>query len=178
MNQKDLISLAPWPQARQECIDLLAEEQERLITDIVEDTLNVIKATKITPQKIYYYTAASWKWKVYLIMLERSSRGKLKINELMRELSEQDDLKSHLKEAAKFVTNAVKEIGKIPEGRRENLLKVADLHERETVDNAEDFLKERFGAQITVYSEEDVGRYDPRSRATLGAPCRPAIYIE
>jgi leucyl-tRNA synthetase len=178
MKEEGFISLAEWPQASEKRIDSCAEEQENLIAGIVEDTLNVLKATKITPHNVYYYTAASWKWRVYLRMLEGAKHGELRMNELMKELAAEKDLKRHIKEAAKFVAAMVKEINRMPEERREHLLKVAGLNEKEAVENAKGFLKERFGAEITVYDEEDVGRYDPKSRAALCAPCRPAIYIE
>ena len=52
-------------------LDLAAEEQENLITDIITDTQNILKATKITPKRIVFYTAAAWKWQIYLKVLEK-----------------------------------------------------------------------------------------------------------
>jgi hypothetical protein len=58
------------------------------------------------------------------------------------------------------------------------VLRLQELNEKAAIEDARNFLEDRFKAKIMVYSEEDAGRYDPRSRAMLCAPCRPAIYIE
>ena len=96
----------------------------------------------------------------------------------MRELAAEDDLRGKLKEIAKFAPKLVKETSKIPEKRRANLLKVGKLAEREVIEDARDFLAGRFKASIIVHGEDEKQRYDPKQRAVLSIPCRPAIYIE
>jgi hypothetical protein len=39
-------------------------------------------------------------------------------------------------------------------------------------------LKAEINAEITIYKEESVELYDPKGRAKLAKPWRPAIYIE
>jgi len=178
MKEEQFISLAKWPQAKEELTDERAEEKENLINKIIEDTLNILKATKATPQKICYYMASPWKWRVYLRVLEKSKHGEVKLNEIMKEFAAEDDLKEKLKEVAKFATKAVQEMGKISEKRRANLLKVGTLKEKKVIEEAKDFLSDRFKAHIIVYNEDEKERYDPKLRAMLSMPCRPAIYIE
>jgi len=178
MNEKGFISIAKWPQASQEKIDTLAEEQESLIADLIEDTLNVSKATKITPKKICYYTATQWKWKVYLKILEKATQGEAKTNQIMKDLATEKDLKENLKAIADFVAKSAKTLKRVPENRRANILKVREIDEYKLIEDAMDFLKERFNAEITVYHEEEKGRYDPKQRATMAMPYQPAIYIE
>jgi hypothetical protein len=43
---------------------------------------------------------------------------------------------------------------------------------------AEKFLKRELNAEIQVYGEDNALRYDPKHRAQLAKPYRPAIYIE
>jgi leucyl-tRNA synthetase len=178
MKEEHFISLAEWPQAKEELTDERAEEKENLIKEIIEDTLNILKATKVTPQKICYYTASPWKWRVYLSVLEKSKHGEVKLNEIMREFTAEDDLKVKLKEVAKFAAKVVQEMGKMSEKRRANLLEIGTLKEKEVIEEAKDFLAGRFEARIIVYSENEKKRYDPKLKATLSMPCRPAIYIE
>jgi leucyl-tRNA synthetase len=178
IREKGFITLAPWPQPRTGQEDRLTEEQEALVKEVVEDTLNVLKATKIVPKKICYYTASQWKWKVYLGVLEKSMRGEAKISELMKELAADKDLKEHLGEIAKFATRIAKDVNGLPEEKRKELLRVGMMNEKTVITDALGFLSERFKAQIIVYDEEDEQRYDPRQRATIAMPCRPAIYIE
>ena len=53
------ISTAQWPKFDEAKLDLAAEEQENLITDILTDTQNILKATKITPKRLVFYTCGS-----------------------------------------------------------------------------------------------------------------------
>jgi hypothetical protein len=146
--------------------------------DVVEDTQNIIKATGIVPKRIFYYTAAPWKHKVYLRILEKAKNGEAKLNEIMKELAADEDLKKRIKEVASFASKIAKEATRIPEKRRNNILETKALNEKKVVDDSKDFLAQRFNAQVMVYSEEDEVSYDPKNKATMSVPCRPAIYIE
>jgi leucyl-tRNA synthetase len=178
MHEKGFISFADWPQPNQKEHDVLAEEQENLIKEVIDDTLNVLKATKIAPKKICYYMASPWKWKVYLKILEKSTRGEMKMSELMKELAAEEDLKRHLKEIAKFAAKILKDASSMPEERKQVLLKIGTFDEKVAIADAIGFLGERFKAQAMVFGEEEKNRYDPKQRASMSMPCRPAIYIE
>ena len=172
------VSVAQWPICDEEKIDVAAEEQENLIVDVIEDTSNILKATKITPKRICYYTAAPWKLQVYLKILEKSLAGEAKINELMKEFAADKEFKPRMKEIAALVPRIIKALTKLPAERKANLLKIKGLAEKEILDGAVGFLKERFKAEVSVYSETDEERYDPKHRATMAMPNQPAIYIE
>ena len=90
----------------------------------------------------------------------------------------EEGLREKLKEISKFASKIVADVNKVPEKRRETILKIKAFNEKEAIEDAKDFLRERFNAQIAVYDEEDVKRYDPRQKASMAMPCRPAIYIE
>ena len=106
------ISVAHWPVYDEAKMDVAAEEQENLITDVMSDTSNILKAMKITPKRICYYTAASWKWQVYLKVLEKTLAGEAKINELMKEFAADKDLKPHMKDIASMVPRIIKALTK------------------------------------------------------------------
>ena len=178
MGGKGFVSLASWPTADESMLDTEVEENEALVKDVLEDTLNIIKATGMTPKKIYYYTACPWKWKVYLKMLEKASHGEVKMSEVIEELVAEDDLKKNVKEVANFAQKTLKEVNRMPQDRRERVLKMKALEEKAAIEDAKDFLKQRLKAQIMVYSEEDSQRYDPKNRGPLSMPFKPAIYIE
>jgi leucyl-tRNA synthetase len=178
MQKREFISLALWPEANEKLVDVRAEEKENLMREVIEDTLNVVKATKTTPKKICYYVASQWKWKVYLTVLERSTHRETRMNELMKELHAEKDLKKHSKELAKFTARTLKEVSKMPEDRRQVLLEIEMLDEKAVIMDAIGFLGERFNAQVIAFDEEDKQRYDPKQRATMAMPRRPAIYIE
>ena len=172
------ISVAQWPVCDESKIDVAAEEQENLIVDIIEDTSNILKAMKITPKRICYYTAAPWKQQVYLAVLSKSLTGEAKINELMKQFASDKELKPHMKEIAGLVPRIMKALTKLPTERKASLLKIKGLDEEEILTGALAFLKERFKAEVSIYSETDEKRFDPKNRATMAMPNQPAIYIE
>ena len=175
---KGFISVAAWPVCDEAKVDVVAEEQENLITDVVSDTSNILKAMKITPKHLCYYTAAPWKWQVYLKVLEKASAGEAKMNELMKEFAADKDLKSHMKDIAAFVPRVIKALTRLPSERKANMLKIKAVDEKEILQGAQGFLKERFNAEISVFREDDQKRFDPKNRAAMAMPNQPAIYIE
>ena len=172
------ISVAAWPIYDEAKIDVAALEQENLITDVMSDTSNILKAMKITPKHICYYMAAPWKWQVYLKVLEKSLVGDAKIGELMKEFAADKDLKPHMKDIAGIVPRVIKALTKVSSERKANMLKIKELNEKELLESAKGFLKERFNAEVSVYCENDEKRFDPKCRAVMAMPYQPAIYIE
>lgn len=178
ITEEGFISLAKWPQLNEKKIDILVEEQEKLITDLIEDTLNVLKATKMTPKKICYYTAAQWKWKIYLNVLERTLESKVKVNDILKEMIAKEDLKENIKLAANFIAKTVKALNKAPDDRKSKALQIKALDEKKVIENAAKFLEEKFNTSVVVYNEEDKVKYDPKERAIAAMPYQPAIYLE
>jgi len=172
------ISLAEWPRADEDAVNVLAEERENMLTDLVEDTLNVLKATKITPTRICYYTAAGWKWSVYRSILEKAVSGEVKVNEVMKELAKDPSLRENMKAVANCGPKVLKALSKLPSERKKRFAGIELSGEKEFIESALDFLEERFNAKVAVYGEEDTARFDPKQRAALAIPSQPAIYIE
>jgi len=178
MGGKGFVSLSSWPTADESKLNIEAEESEALVMDVLEDTLSIMKVTGMTPKKIYYYTGCPWKWKVYLKMLEKARHGEVKMNEVIKELASEEDLKKNMREIANFAQKALKEVNRTPQDRREKVLKMKALDEKAAIGDAKDLLKQRLKAQVEVYDEEDSQRYDPKYKAALSMPFKPAIYIE
>ncbi len=176
--EEGFISVAKWPTFDAGKIDVAAEEQENLITDLMTDTSNILKATKITPKRICYYTAAQWKWQVYLKIVDKSIGGEAKINELMKEFAADKDLKPHMKDIAGLVPRVIKALTKVSGERKANMKKIKTFDDQAILVSAAGFLGERFKAEACVYREDDQQRCDPKNRAAMAMPYQPAIYIE
>lgn len=172
------ISVSEWPKVDESKIDIAAEEQETLVSDLIDDTLNILRATKITPKRICFYTATPWKWQIYLKVLSKAAAGEPKMNEIMKELASDPTLKAHMKETAALVPRIIKALTKISAERKTNLLKIQVTDEKGILQKALDFLKERFGAEVCVYAEDEKERFDPKQRAAMALPNQPAIYVE
>jgi leucyl-tRNA synthetase len=177
-DEPGFISLAHWPVCDEAKIDIASEEQENFVTYVMSDTSNILKAMKITPKRIYYYTSAPWKRQIYLKVLEKTLSGEAKIGDFMKEFAIDKDMKSHMKDIAGMVPKIIKALSKLPSNRKTNILKIKAINEKELLADATNFLKERFNAEVSVYSEDDQNRYDPKQRAAMAMPNQPAIYVE
>jgi leucyl-tRNA synthetase len=176
--EEGFISVAKWPTFDDAKIYVAAEEQEILITDIMTDTTNIVKATKITPKRICFYTAAPWKWQVYLKILDKTVAGEAKINELMKEFAADKDLKPHMKDIAGMVPRIIKSLTKVSGERKANMQKIKTVNELTILTGAASFMEQRFNAEISVYSEDDEKSFDPKNRSVIAMPYQPAIYLE
>jgi len=178
MGRRGFISLASWPTYDEARVDVEAEENEALIKSVLEDTLNIVKATGITPKRINYYVAAPWKWKVYLEALERSISARITLSDLMKELMKDPDLKKIAEVVMKFTRQIVDEVNQMPNDKRGRQLKTGVVDESQTLREAESFFERELNVEVFTYQEEDPQRHDPKKRAGLARPYRPAIYVE
>lgn len=178
MGREGFVSFASWPKPDEAKVDIEAEESEALIMSTLEDTLNVIKATGLKPKQICYYTATQWKWHVYLKALEMAEKAPVKTGELIKELMSRPDLKKVAQNVAKYAQKVVEVVNVMAPETRRRKLEVGAINENRLLSEAQAFFKREFNADITVFSEDDPKRYDPKSRSHLAEPYRPAIYIE
>jgi len=178
MGGDGFVSLASWPTYEKERVDVKAEENEALVRSVLEDTLNIIKATGITPKRVCYYAAAPWKWKVYLKSLEKSVSTRIVLSDLMRELMGDPELRRTVERVAKFAQLIIEEVNRMPDDRKRRQLQVGIVDENQILREARRFIERELRAEVFAYQEDDPKRHDPKRRAGLARPYRPAIYIE
>ena len=171
-------SIAEWPLFNSSEIDIKAEEAEDLIRGLIEDTVNIIRATKMTPKRICYYMAADWKWRAYLKVLEKSLSQKVEMRDIMQDLMKDLDLRKRAKKVAKFTGETIAELNAAPADQKKSRLGIGRLEEQAVTREAKRFLEKEFKAEVSIYDEEDRQRHDPTGRANMAKPYRPAIYIE
>jgi len=177
MHNKGFVSLASWPTVDSTKVDIEAEENETYVMTVIEDTQNIIKATGLSPKKIFYYTAESWKWRIYQKALEKAV-SKIAQKDLMKELMQDPKFRAEAEKVAKFVSQITDEVNQMREERKRRLASVGVLDESEILKDAKTFLERVLKAEIYVYEEGDPQSYDPKKKALQAKPCRPAIYIE
>ena len=128
--KQGFISVAHWPVYEEAKMDVAAEEQENLIIDMMSDTANILKAMKITPKRCMLLYSCSWKWQVYLKVLEKTLTGEAKIGDLMKEFAADKELKPHMKDIAGLVPRIMKSLTKVPSDRKANMLKIKAVDEK------------------------------------------------
>jgi leucyl-tRNA synthetase len=178
VGQKDFVSIAPWPKYDKAKMDMKAEDNETLITSILEDTMSIIKVTGVSPKRIYYYAAALWKWRVYLKIVEKAVASKIQQKDLMKELIADPELKAKAEKVAKFALQIFEEANRMSEEQKQRIVQVGIIDELHALNEAESFYETEIKAEIQAFAEEDAECYDPKTRAALARPYRPAIFIE
>jgi leucyl-tRNA synthetase len=176
IGQQDFVSRAKWPEFDETKIDLRADELEELIKQVLEDTQEIISTTKITPKKIHYYTAAKWKWRVLTEALRRADTQPETLNNLIREMLSAKITND--KDLPKFTSKVSKQARTMPNELRKRRISIGELDEHATMTQAQAFLAKELKAAVEIHSEDDIQLYDPKARARLAEPYRPAIYIE
>jgi len=178
MGGKGFVSTAAWPAPNLARIDIRAEESEALVSATLQDTLDIGKATGISPKKIHYYKAAAWKWHAYSTALQKSASAKVIQSELMKELMKDNEMKKQAKSLAKFAGQITDEINRMSAEKKHRQIEAGTMDESRILKEAEAFFRRELNAEVHIYSEDDSQRYDPKNRAQSAKPYRPAIYIE
>jgi leucyl-tRNA synthetase len=178
MGGEGYAAFAPWPTPEPELVKPEAEELEQSIRDSLEDVQKIVKVTGIEPRKISFYTATSWKWKVYLRALELAREEKLDIGTLIRDAFKDDEMKARAKEVPAFARIIVEDVTKTPAAIRERRLAMGQINESNLIEDASSFFGQEFGCEVTVANESDPWIEDPADRAKRAKPYRPAIYVE
>jgi leucyl-tRNA synthetase len=168
MGGEGYVAFAPWPTPEAELIKPEAEELEQEIRDSLDDIQKIVRVTGIKPSKISFYTATSWKWKVYLRALELTREGKL----------EDEEMKVRAKEVPTFARIVVEDVTKTPAAIMERRLSMGQINDSNLIEDASSFFMQEFGCEITVANESDPWIEDPADRAKRAKPYRPAIYVE
>lgn len=175
LGKAGLASLQRWPEPDTTQIDVVAEESEEVVKRTLEDCSDIIKVTGIKPKRIVYYTAAEWKWKSYRKALESE---KLEVGSLIKELMSDPSLKPKGKELANFSQRIVEEVSRMPQEMRRRRRMIRDSDEFHALESAMALYKEELKVRVELYREDDPSKNDPKNRAKLAHPFRPAIFVE
>ncbi len=147
-----------------------------LVMNLLEDIASILKVTKIKPNTIYIYTASKSKHQLYADILRMVRDGKRNFRDIMKTLINSDK-GAYAKKMPEMIRKMVDDILAISDQvrvRRSNIM----LDEKSAIDDASELLEREFNAKIVVYKEDDSNIIDPRSRAKLARPYKPALYIE
>ena len=154
------IMFSNWPQIDQTKIDYTVDESEVLIMNLMADIQNIIKVTKIKPNKIFIYTAAEWKWNVYRKILNAIIEGKTNFGEIMKLLIS-DSNTNNVKQSPDMVKRIIEDILSERLDSRDRKIKLALINESKVFDDARSLLIKEFAGEITIYNEDDIEKIIP-----------------
>jgi leucyl-tRNA synthetase len=178
LGNSDLVSKSSWPAVSADVFDANAIQSEDLLKSIMDDIVNIIKITKITPKKIAVYTADAFKGKAYHAILAKVMSGDTNMGAIMKELIANPET-SDIKKNPDFVQKTIKDILSEPVEIRETRLEIGEFDEKLLISSElRSLAKADFGVDVQVFSEKDSDIYDPKGKARHARPYKPAILIE
>jgi leucyl-tRNA synthetase len=158
LGKDGFISVAPWPSVAEEKIDEIVLEVEQFIEEVISDLQEILRVARIeTAEKAYIYTAEDWKWEIINV-----ARGERDVKAAMKKAMQSETVRTHGKEASKFIPTVVK-----------NRIFPAEIREKEVLEEARDFISQEVGLEIEIDQE-----YDPQNKKRTAIPGKPGIYIE
>ncbi len=156
MGKDGFVSLAEFPEVREEYIDDSAEAEVEYIENLIEDVKHVLSLKK-GGEKLYVYTSPVWMRRAIELLKEGKSRGEV----IKTLISEGIDGKV----AANFITKVLKD------RIHEKYIPIDE--ERVLRENSEYILRETGLREIVIN-----GEHDPAKRKDRALPLKPGIYVE
>jgi leucyl-tRNA synthetase len=170
------VALAEWPKFDQMRPDSRSDELELLIKQTLQDTQEIVATTKLSPKTVHYYTAAKWKWRVYTEALARAGSHPETLDGLIRDMLSAKVASA--KDLPKFAAKIVQQVKTMPSELRTRRSEVGEVDERSIFTDALPFFGGELRTNVEVHGEDDASLYDPKGRAKMAEPYRPAIFIE
>ena len=163
--KETFISRQALPGIKLKFIDEKVEREEEYLVSLVEDVQEILKITRITPNKIYIYTAdaETERWKCELFKAVREIADKDKIKEAMKIQKD----KSKRTETVSFVKQLINS-----KGKSRSKLEYFELNETEILRREKAYLAKEFGCEIGINEE-----HDPKGKKKFAIPLKPAIYV-
>ncbi|MDD2439375.1 MAG: leucine--tRNA ligase, partial [Methanosarcinaceae archaeon] len=176
MGHKDPISFAPYPLYSEEFLDEGAELAEELVKNTLNDVEEILRVTKMKPNKIYLYTAPTWKNEAVKCACKLQAEGALEVGALIKRLMANPEMKRFGKEIPKFAQKLIPEF-KSGGAERYEAVAAMELDEELLLQEAAGFLEKEIGCSLEIF-KADKPEYDPEKKSRFAEPLRPAIYIE
>ena len=177
IGNKGFVVQADWPEETENEKGPAADRAEALIRQVLDDTGEILKATGITPKRIAYYTAADWKWQAYLKAL-KAAEEKMRQGDFIKDVMGDLHLRSLGKAAADYAAKAIQQANQMPDEMRQARLRNGITDENAIFADSVDFYQREFKCSVNVWKEGDQSVNDPKGRARMSEPYRPAIYLE
>jgi leucyl-tRNA synthetase len=176
LGNSGLVSRSAWPKPAP--VDPTSIQTEELLQSVLEDIKNILKVTKITPQKIVLYTADPWKVKAYQKIAKHVMSGQTNIGVIIKELIASKDTEN-VKKDPDFVKKTVNSVLAEPTEMRKLKAEIEPLSEIRVIrSELSTLVKKEFGVELQAFEESDPAKYDPKNKARMARPFKPALLIE
>lgn len=181
------IAFEPYPAFDPALVDEKAEMAEEIIRKTMEDIDEIMKVTKVTPQKIFLYTFPAWKRTVLekAVAAAGEQNGSsekpegIDVGKLIKDAMADPEIRSRGKDAQKYIQKAAADVRGSSAAAVERYLN-ANADEKELLTDAKAFLEKAYGCPFEICCPADVEadpELDPQNKSRFAEPARPAIYM-
>jgi len=178
LGNSELASKSAWPSSIGIEFDPTSIQTETLLKSIIDDINNILKVTKISPKKITIYTAEQWKSKAYNSILKNVLDGQTNIGAIIKSLIANKETEQ-IKKDPDFVKKTLNDILSEPVELRKGRMNIGQIDEKQIISSElSSLVKNDYGVELSVFSESDSEKYDPKNKAKAARPFKPAILIE
>jgi leucyl-tRNA synthetase len=182
-----------WPDFDKNLENLVTEENELMISNLLEDLNKIVKVTKNTnPQKVYIYLASADKKKLYKSMIDIVINANTRnFGVIMKSLLSDDTISEDEKKFIKSNTDLVKKINEdilslsptelARRGGKGGGGKITHFDEKISLLDAKSLIANELNIQpqdIEIFEENDQQLVDPKNKSRFSRPYKPAIYIQ
>ena len=185
--QKGSIFQDSWPNMNSELVNPITDENEQEISNILDDLHKILRVTKNTQLKnIHIYLSSNDKKILYDKVLNLVTNSKTKNFGLIMKSLLSDSLisiehRNLVKSNTDFIKKINEDILSLTPLEQERRMNIGLFDEYNTLLDGIGLLASEFGIQetcIKIYYEDDPKIYDPKNKAKLSRPFKPAIYLE
>ena len=179
LGNSEMVSKSLWPEFSKEDVDATSIQSEELLKSTIDDIVNILKITKITPQKIVIYVNSDeFKSKVYRKILGIMVGGQNNMGVVMKELIT-DPQTTEAKKMPDYIQKVIKDLHSESEEIKAIKLESKEFDEKQFLSTELASIgKKEFGVEIQVFGATDEDLYDPKGKARHARPFKPAILIE
>jgi len=178
LGNTELASKSAWPSSVGIEIDSKSIQTETLLKSIIDDINNILKVTKISPKKITIYTAEQWKSKAYRSILKNVLDNQTNIGTIIKSLIANKETEQ-IKKDPDFVKKTLNDILSEPVELRKGRMNIDQIDEKQIISSElSSLVKNDYDVELSVFSESDSEKYDPKNKAKAARPFKPAILIE
>ncbi|MBN1678451.1 MAG: leucine--tRNA ligase [Candidatus Thermoplasmatota archaeon] len=154
---------------------IIEEAKERLIERLMADVAEIVKVTGLEPKRTVVMVAPKWKQEM-LAMALSDPKGKPDVPALIKGAISTVESPAAKKEVPAYAKDVSTEVMKASAEDRQMLGALID--EMSVLSAAKGFLESELGCAVEIFAADDPGRADPKGKARLAKPGRPAIYLE
>ena len=154
-------------------------KDSKMSKSTIDDIVNILKITKINPQKIVIYVNSDdFKSKVYRKILGIMVGGQNNMGVVMKELIA-DPQTTDAKKMPDYIQKVIKDLHSESEEIKSMKVESEEFDEKQFLSTELASIgKKEFGVEIQVFGATDEDIYDPKGKARHARPFKPAILIE